>query len=149
MGPMEPRVSLITLGVADLGRATAFYHRLGWTPSPRFENADVSFFQLGGMILGLYGLDELADDAGVPRETPAAGRPSTHVTLAHNVRTRQEVDAVIEEARQAGATVVKPAGETDWGGYSGYFADPDGHLWEVAWNPGFPIADDGTIRLPE
>lgn len=145
---MEQRVSLITLGVADLSRATAFYRRLGWTPSPRFEGADVAFFQAGGLIVALWGREALADDAGLPREPPGDG-PSARVALAYNARACDDVDAVIEEARQAGGTVVKTGRETFWGGYAGYFADPDGHLWEIAWNPGFTLLEDGSIRLPE
>lgn len=143
---MEPRLSLITLGVADIARATAFYGRLGWTPSPP-SNELVTFFQAGGMILGLYGRKALADDAGLPLDAAPEGK-SIRVSLAYNTRTRDEVDAVLGDARAAGAEIVKPAEEAFWGGYSGYFADPDGHLWEVAWNPHFPIADDGSIRLP-
>ncbi len=143
---MEPRISLITLGVADIARATAFYGRLGWTPAPP-SNEHVTFFQAGGMILGLYGRKALADDAGLPLDAAPEGN-SIRVSLAYNTRTRDEVDAVLEDASAAGAEIVKPAEEAFWGGYSGYFADPDGHLWEVAWNPHFPIAEDGSIRLP-
>ncbi len=143
---MEPRISLITLGVEDIARATEFYRRLGWTSSPP-SNEQVTFFQAGGMILGLYGRAALADDAGLPLDAAPDGK-SIRVALAYNARTKEDVDAVLEEARAAGAEIVKPAEEAFWGGYSGYFADPDGHLWEVAWNPGFPIADDGSISLP-
>lgn len=145
---MEQRVSLITLGVADLARATDFYRRLGWTPSPRFEGADVTFFQAGGMIVALWGREALVADAELPEETSPRG-PSSRIALAYNARSRAAVDAVIEEARQAGGIVVKPARDTEWGGYVGYFADPDGHLWEIAWNPGFTLLEDGSVRLPE
>lgn len=143
---MEPRVSLITLGVQDIPRATEFYSRLGWQPAPP-SNEHVTFFQAGGMILGLYGRTALADDAGLPPEAAPEGK-SIRVALAYNTRTKEDVDAVLAEAKSAGAEIVKPAEDTFWGGYSGYFADPDGHLWEVAWNPGFPIAEDGSISLP-
>jgi uncharacterized protein len=144
---MEPRISLITLGVADIAKATAFYTRLGWTASPA-SNDSVTFFQAGGSIFGLYGREALAKDANLPPGSAPAGQ-SARMALAYNGRDKQEVDAVLAEAEAAGATIVKPAEDTFWGGYSGYFADPDGHLWEVAWNPFFPIAEDGSIRLPE
>ena len=143
---MEPRISLITLGVADIARSTEFYRRIGWTPSPPSSD-DITFFQAGGMIFSLYGRAALAADAGLPSETAPKGK-SARITLAYNARAKDEVDAVLAEAEAAGAEIVKPAAEAFWGGYSGYFADPDGHLWEVAWNPGFPILDDGSVRLP-
>jgi len=145
---MEQRVSLITLGVADLARAVGFYRRLGWTPSPRFEGAEVAFFQAGGMVLALWGRRAAAADAGLPADA-SGDAPSARVVLAYNARSRDEVAAVIEEARRAGGRVLKPAGDTAWGGHAGYFADPDGHVWEVAWNPDFPILADGSVRLPE
>jgi catechol 2,3-dioxygenase-like lactoylglutathione lyase family enzyme len=141
---MEPRISLITLGVADMPRARRFYEALGWRASGA-SSEGVTFFQLGGLILSLYGRTALAEDARLPAE--AAGFGS--VTLAYNVRERTDVDRVLDEARAAGATILKPGEDVFWGGYSGYFADPDGHPWEVAWNPHFPILDDGTIRLPD
>ena len=141
---VEPRLSLITLGVSDMARSRAFYEKLGWEAS-ELSNEDVTFFQAGAMIFGLYGHAALAADAHVADE----GRPAYRgVSLAYNGRDKAEVDAVLAEAEAAGAKIIKPAEEVFWGGYSGYFADPDGHLWEVAWNPGFPIADDGTITLP-
>lgn len=139
---MEPRISLITLGVEDLSRSRAFYEKIGWVASPQ-SNDDVVFFQAGGSIFGLYGRAALADDAQVDN-TPAGFRG---VSLAYNARERAEVDAVLKEAVEAGADLIKPAEEVFWGGYSGYFADPDGHLWEVAHNPFWSIADDGTITL--
>jgi catechol 2,3-dioxygenase-like lactoylglutathione lyase family enzyme len=140
---MEQRISLITLGVADLDRACAFYQRLGWTRSVRAA-AGVAFFQTGGFGFALYPLADLAADAGLsPARSGISG-----VALAHNVRRREEVDAVLAEAAAAGAAILKPGHEVFWGGYTGYFADPDGHLWEVAWNPGFAIHDDGSIGLP-
>ena len=145
---MEQRISLITLGVADLARATQFYRRLGWTPSPRFDGADVTFFQAGGMIVALWGRDALAADAGLPADA-SGDSPIPRMALAYNARSKDDVDAVIAEAGRAGGRVVKPAKDTDWGGYAGYFADPDGHLWEVAWNPGFTLLADGSVRLPD
>ncbi len=141
---MEQRVSLITLGVADLAAATAFYEMLGWTRALRAAEG-VSFFQAGGMGLALYPFAELARDAGL--EPEHAG--STAVALAYNARSRADTDAVLAEAGAAGASMVKPGAETFWGGYAGYFRDPDGHLWEVAWNPGFQLAEDGSVTLPD
>jgi uncharacterized protein len=141
---LDPRISLVTLGVVDLARALAFYRDgLGWTPSPASQG-DVAFFQAGGVVLALWSRRLLAADAGVADAAEGFGG----ITLAHNVRTRDEVDRTLEEARRAGATISKPAEDTPWGGRSGYFADPDGHPWEVAWNPGFPIGADGIVRVP-
>jgi predicted lactoylglutathione lyase len=140
---MEQRVSLINLGVADLTRSREFYERLGWRRSMA-ETEGVVFFQAGGMVLSLFPLSELAKDANIP----ADGYGFSGVALAYNARTREEVDAVPAEAQAAGAKILKPAQEAFWGGYSGYFADPVGFLWEVAWNPSFAIAGDGSIKLP-
>jgi catechol 2,3-dioxygenase-like lactoylglutathione lyase family enzyme len=140
---MEQLLSLITLGVADVAAARAFSERLGWRASPP-SNEEVAFFQMGGMILGLFGRAALAADAGISHE----GTGFRSVALAYNARDKAGVDAALETARKAGATIVKQAEEVFWGGYSGYFADPDGHLWEVAWNPGFPIDEAGNIFLP-
>ena len=137
---MEQRVSLVTLGVADLGRARTFYEGLGWTTSGDAD--DVVFFQAGGMVLALWGRDELARDSAVTDTGGWGG-----VTLAYNVRSPQEVDAVIEEARRAGARIGREPAETFWGGYSGVFVDPDGHPWEVAHNPGWTLSDDGSVTL--
>ena len=140
---MEQRISLITLGVADLDLSRAFYERLGWRRS--VANADgVAFFQAGGMALSLYPRTELAKDA----KLPAAGEGFGGITLAYNARSREEVDAVLAEAVAAGATLLKDAEDAFWGGYSGYFADLDGFPWEVAWNPFFSIAADGSLHLP-
>jgi uncharacterized protein len=141
---MEQRISLITLGVADLERSRSFYERLGWQRSVRSAEG-IAFFQAGGMALALYPRAELAQDAGVP----AQSQGFSGFTLAFNARSRAEVDAVLAEAQAAGATILKRGQDAFWGGYSGYFADPDGFPWEVAWNPSFPIADDGSISLPE
>lgn len=140
---MEQRISLVTLGVADLERSRAFYERLGWRRSVR-EAQGVAFFQAGGMALALYPRQDLARDLGMTAED----RGFAGVALAYNVRSRAEVDAVLAEALVAGATLLKPAAEAFWGGYTGYFADPDGFPWEVAWNPGFALAEDGSIALP-
>jgi catechol 2,3-dioxygenase-like lactoylglutathione lyase family enzyme len=141
---MEQRVSIITLGVANLQRSREFYERLGWRRSMP-QNEGIVFFQIGGMALALYPRDELAKDANIPPEVGG----SSGMTLAFNARNREEVDAVLAEAQPAGAKLVKPAQEAFWGGYSGYFADPDGFLWEVAWNPFFQIGEDGSIRIPD
>jgi len=140
---MEPRVSLITLGVADLARSRAFYERLGFAASS-ISGGEVVFFQLGVMALSLFPRESLACDAGVSPE----GSGFSGVALAHNVRTREEVARVIQEAAAAGGRVMKASAEAPWGGQSGYFADPDGHLWEVAWNPHFPLGPDGALTLP-
>jgi catechol 2,3-dioxygenase-like lactoylglutathione lyase family enzyme len=137
---MEQRVSLITLGVADTARSRAFYEALGWVgESP---DGDVVFFQAGGMIVGLWGRDKLAEDSAV---TDGGGWGG--VTLAYNVNSPEEVDATLAEAEAAGATIGRPGATAFWGGYTGIFIDPDGHPWEVGHNPGWPIAADGTISL--
>lgn len=142
---MDARISLITLGVADMARARAFYEALGWKASGASQ-PEVTFFQAGGMALGLFGRASLAEDAHLPDE--GAGRFGG-ITLAQNVGSEEAVDQLLEEARRAGATILKPAQRVFWGGYSGYFADPDGHPWEVAYNPGFKLEADGSIRLPD
>ena len=140
---MEPRVSIITLGVADMTRARAFYEALGFKASAASQPT-VTFFEAGGVVLGLYGRDALAEDANV--EADSAGFPG--VALAHNVRSEAEVEAVLAEAVSAGARLLKPAQKVFWGGYSGYFADPDGHVWEVAHNPHAPLDEMGRMTLP-
>jgi uncharacterized protein len=140
---MEQRVSLITLGVRDLARARAFYEAVGWTTRAAPQD-DVAFFQAGGMVVALWDRAELAEDSGVEDSGGWGG-----LTLAHNVRSPGEVDAVIEEARAAGAAIVREPAETFWGGYSAAFTDPEGHPWEVAHNPRWTIRDDGSIELPE
>jgi len=141
---MEQRISIVTLGVADLARSRDFYERLGWMRAVKGVDG-IAFFQAGGVAFALYPRRDLAADAGVA----ATSEGFCGFTLAYNTRSRAEVDAVLAEAASAGATIAKPAQEAVWGGYSGYFADPDGFLWEVAWNPGFAIAADGSLRLPE
>ncbi len=144
---MEQRISLVTLGVEDLDRAREFYERLGWRRS--IEDAPgIVFFQAGGIVFSLYPREDLARDANIAPEA-GGGTGVGSVALAHNTRTREEVGTVMAEAEAAGATILKPAEDAFWGGYSGYFADPDGHPWEVAWNPNFPLADDGSITLPD
>ncbi|HEX6331580.1 MAG TPA: VOC family protein [Actinomycetota bacterium] len=138
---MDQRVSLITLGVADVAASKAFYGRLGWTPTLEVE--DTLFFQAGGIAVVLWGRDKLAADARVEDPGGWGG-----ITLSLNVRSTQEVDAVIEQARAAGARVSREPGPTDWGGYNGAFVDPDGHTWEIAHNPGFPLGSDGSLTIP-
>lgn len=132
---MEPRISIITLGICDLGRSVKFYRDGLKLPTNYKEGEGIAFFQLTGTWLALYPSDSLAEDAALPPERSIFGG----FTLAHNVASKAEADAVIAEALAAGATLLKPAADTFWGGYSGYFADPDGHPWEVAWNPYFPM----------
>ena len=139
---MEQRVSVITLGVADVNRAVDFYRALGWQPVAD-DHDDVFFFQTGGLVFALWGRDQLAEDSAVDDNGGWGG-----VTLAHNVRSPEEVDAVIGEARNAGARIGREPAATFWGGYSGIFIDPDGHPWEVAHNPGWTIAADGAVQLP-
>ena len=140
---MQPRLSLVTLGVADVARARAFYEALGYSASSD-SNPSVTFFDAGGVVLALFGRAALAEDAHV--SNTAAG--FSGVTLAHNVRSDAEVDKVLADAVHAGATLLKPGQKVFWGGYSGYFSDPDGHLWEVAHNPFWPLGEDGHVLLP-
>ncbi|MGF1611443.1 MAG: VOC family protein [Kiloniellales bacterium] len=146
---MEQRITLITLGVDDLERSTAFFERLGWRRSVK-QAEGVSFFQCGGVALGLFPKESLAKDAGVsaPSE-PSGGAGFEAFAVAYNTRSKDEVDSVLAEVEAAGAAIVKPAEEAFWGGYSGYFRDLDGHLWEVAWNPGFPLDESGAVTLPD
>ena len=138
-----PRVSVITLGVLDLRRARAFYEALGWRSSSPAE-LGVVFFQSGTMVFALWDRLRLAEDSGVE---PGDGYGD--VTLAHNVASPAEVDAILATAEAAGATVTRAPAETFWGGYSGVFLDPDGHPWEVAHNPRWTLASDGSVTLPE
>jgi catechol 2,3-dioxygenase-like lactoylglutathione lyase family enzyme len=141
---MDQRVSLITLGVDDLQRSIRFYEAMGWRGQTVDETA---FFQAGSSALVLWARQKLASDAGVETAEPGPGFGA--IALAQNVRSRQEVDDILAAAGQAGATITRPAAETSYGGYAGYFADPDGHLWEIAHNPGFALADDGSLVLPD
>jgi predicted lactoylglutathione lyase len=138
---VEQRLSLITLGVGDLERARAFYEALGWTTGAE-PGDDVVFFQAGGMVVALWDRAKLAEDSSVEDGGGWGG-----VTLAYNTRSPREVDEVIEEARNAGATIGREGAETFWGGYSGIFIDPDGHPWEVAHNPRWTVHDDGSTTL--
>ena len=138
---MEQRVSLITLGVRDLERARGFYEALGWK-SGAAPADDVVFFQAGGMIVALWGREQLTEDTAVQDSGGWGG-----VTLAYNTRSPAEVDEVIAEAEGAGATIARPGAETFWGGYSGVFVDPEGHAWEVAHNPHWTVAADGSVSL--
>ena len=138
---MEQRLSLITLGVGDLARARAFYEALGWKTDAKPDD-DVVFFQAGGMIVALWDRGRLAEDSTVSDSGGWGG-----VTLAYNCRSNEEVDAILAEAKEAGATIGRPGAETFWGGYSGVFMDPDGHPWEIAHNPGWMLNADGTISL--
>jgi predicted lactoylglutathione lyase len=138
---MEQRVSLITLGVADVARSRAFYEALGWTTSAK-PGSDIVFFQAGGMIVALWSRAELATDTVVEDPGGWGG-----ITLAQNVRSPAEVDAVLADAEMVGATIARWGAETSWGGYSGVFFDPDGHAWEVAHNPFWTLREDGSIRL--
>ncbi|MGE0734952.1 MAG: VOC family protein [Alphaproteobacteria bacterium] len=140
---MKPRISLITLSVVDMTASRAFYQRLGWRESS-ISTAEVTFFQAGGMVLSLY---RRADQARDMQIAEAAGG-FAGIVLAHNVATRAEVDAILADAVTAGAKVLRPPHETFWGGYVGYFADPDGHPWEIAWNPGFALSADGALTVP-
>ncbi len=139
---MEQRVSLITLGTSDLERARRFYEALGWKTGAE-PGADVVFFQTGGMVVALWGRAALAADSAVPDSGGFGG-----IGLAYNVRSPAEVDATLAEASAAGATITRAAAKTFWGGYSGVFVDPDGHPWEIAHNPRWTLADDGSVTLP-
>jgi catechol 2,3-dioxygenase-like lactoylglutathione lyase family enzyme len=140
---MPIRLAMVTLGVADVTAATAFYRRLGLEPGAESGEA-VSFFDMDGIVLALYGRGPLAEDAGV---VDAAGGFSG-VTLAWNRPSPEAVDAALAQAVAAGGRITRAAEKTFWGGYSGYFADPDGHLWEIAHNPFFPLDENGVVRLP-
>jgi catechol 2,3-dioxygenase-like lactoylglutathione lyase family enzyme len=142
---VEPRVSLITLGVADLERSYRFYKDGLGLPTTGTPADGVVFFQTSGTTLALYPYEDLARDVGPGWQEPRSR--FTGISLAHNVRERHEVDAVLELAAAAGATIVKPAADTFWGGYGGYFADPDDYLWEVAWGA-FEFNEDGSLRVP-
>ncbi len=139
---MDQRVSLITLGVADLDRSRRFYEALGWKRGNKDDG--VVFFQIPGAVFALWARASLAEDARIADSGASFGG----ITLAYNARSKEDVDAVLAEAKAAGATILKPAEDVFWGGYSGYFADPDGHPWEVAWNPGWRLDGEGRVSLP-
>jgi predicted lactoylglutathione lyase len=139
---MEQRISLLTLGVDELGRARAFYERLGWAGQ---ETEETVFFQAGGIAVVLWSREKLAADCGLP-DARAGGFDG--IAIAHNLRSTEEVDALLSAAEAAGGVITRPAAETFYGGYAGVFCDPDGHAWEIAHNPGFELRDDGTLVLP-
>lgn len=141
---MQLRLSLVTLAVADIARARRFYEAMGLTASSASQDA-VAFFQLGNVVLSLFGRDALAEDAGVPNSAPGF----CGVALAWNVASEGEVDEALAQAVASGGRLVKRGQKVFWGGYSGYFADPDGHLWEVAYNPFFPLDETGRVSLPD
>lgn len=142
---LPQRLSLVTLGVADVARARAFYERLGFAPAP-FDSADVAFFEMtNGVVLGLFGRAPLAEDANVTHQ----GEGFRAVTCAINLESEAAVDAALAFAGRCGAQITQPARKVFWGGYSGYFADLDGHLWEVAYNPVFPVDPRGQMRIPD
>jgi uncharacterized protein len=140
---VEQRLSLVTLGVADIRRARRFYERLGWDGQ---EVEGTVFFQAGSIGIVLWGRDKLAEDFGVDDDSDDG---FGGIALAHNVRSPAEVDAIVVAAGNAGATITRPPGSTFYGGYAGCFSDPDGHVWEIAHNPGFPLDDDGAITIPD
>ncbi|MBS1145823.1 MAG: Glyoxalase/bleomycin resistance protein/dioxygenase [Proteobacteria bacterium] len=141
---MRQTISFITLGVSDLVRSRAFYAALGWQESSASQ-PEIAFFNAGTVVFGLFQRDALAVDANVS----AAGSGFPGFTLAHNVASEADADRLLAEAVAAGARLVQPAGKVFWGGYRGYFADPDGFLWEVCWNPFFPLDENGNVGLPE
>jgi catechol 2,3-dioxygenase-like lactoylglutathione lyase family enzyme len=141
--PFPSVLSIVTLGVADLPRSVAFYAALGWRHSSASSDA-ISWFDLGGCALGLFPRDELAADVGVPDGPGGFGG----ITLAINVPSEAQVDEALADAERVGGTIVKRGTRAEWGGYSGYFADPDGNHWEIAMNPGFELRDDGSLVLP-
>jgi predicted lactoylglutathione lyase len=144
---MDQRISLVTLGVTDLGRSRRFYEQLGWHGQ---EMQETVFFQAGGQAVVLWGRDKLADDANVVDDRASAGAGTFGgFTLAQNVGSREEVDAIVRAAEAAGANVTKAPEDTFYGGYAGFFRDPDGHVWEIAWNPGFALGPDGSLTLPD
>ncbi len=142
---MEPRITIITLGVADLNRSVRFYRDGLGFPTNYKDDEPIAFFNTNGVRLALYPLDKLAEDISPslqPNKTQFSG-----ITLGHNTRTKEEVSAILARAEAAGGTIVKPAQDVFWGGHSGYFADPDDHFWEVAWAPMFQFAPDGSILI--
>ena len=140
------RVTLATLGVADVAKATEFYERLGWHASSASVPGAITFVKTSNLVVGLWSSAELAADANLPATEPP---PFRGVALAINVENEAEVDRILAEASDAGATLLKPGTRADWGGYSGYFADPDGNAWEVAFNPGWPLDEQGRAQLPD
>ena len=142
---MPPHISLITLGVADVAKATSFYERLGFVRSKRASQESVSFFQAGPVVLALWGRDAQRDDAQAAEFWTGNGG----IAVAQNLTSEAEVDAMMARAEAAGARILKPGAKTFWGGYDGYFADLDGHVWEVAFNPFWELDEGGRVRLPD
>lgn len=142
---MAARINIVGLGVADLEKATAFYEKLGFVKSETASQPTISFFKAGGAVLSLYGAEALAEDACARDHWTGQGG----ITVAQNLESEKAVDDFMALAATAGAKILKPAAKTFWGGYGGYFADLDGHVWEVAHNPFIPIANDGTLTLPD
>lgn len=140
---MEQRISVITLGVTDMKRSVGFYESLGWQKTAG-DGEKVAFFQVNGFVFGLYGMADLAEDAG---QTLGQGDSFGGTAIAHNVGSKAAVDHLLAHAEACGAAITRPAEDQFWGGYSGYFADPDGHAWEIAWNPHWHITEDGQTRL--
>jgi uncharacterized protein len=146
---MEQRISFVTLGVADVKRSRKFYERLGWKAS-RASNPHVAFFQAGPMVFALWGARDVAAEAGLRYVRKPGGRKNTgSFALAHNQHSKKDVDRLLKSAATAGGKILVSGHDTVWGGYSGHFADPDGHLWEVAWNPHFPLTKAGKVKLPK
>lgn len=141
---MQQRISMVTLGVKHMAKARKFYERLGWTASSH-SNENVVFFDMGGFVFGLFGRDALAEES---LQDPKGSGFRAH-SISYNTRSEEEVDATLAEAVAAGAMLVKPGEKVFWGGYSGYFSDPDGHLWEVAHNPFAPLDEDGRMQMGE
>jgi uncharacterized protein len=141
---LDPRITMVTLGVSNILRSTIFYESLGWRKSS-MSNLDVTFLRLNGTVLSLFGRSSLAEDAGIEDSAPAF----SGVTLAHNLNSEFEVEMAFNHALACGARSIKRPQKVFWGGYSGYFADPDGHLWELAFNPFAPLGPDGHMQLPE
>ncbi len=140
---MDQRISVITLGATDIKRSVSFYESMGWLQSAG-DGEKVAFFQLPGLVFGLYGMTDLAEDAGQPLKSD---RGFGCVAIAYNVGSKAEVDQVLAQAESCGAVITRAAEDQFWGGYSGYFADPDGHAWEIAWNPHWQITADGQTLL--
>lgn len=143
---MEPRLSIITLGVADLERSYRFYHNCLGFPTTRKPDSGIIFFQTGGVCLALYPEDKLAEDIGGP-DFPTKRTRFPGITLAHNTRTKEEVDEILSDVEAAGGKIEKPAHKTFWGGYGGYFSDPDGYIWEIAWAESWEFNKDGSLVI--
>jgi len=144
---ISPRLTVITLGVRDMKRSIAFYDRLGFVRKMKATGEEVAFYQAGAMTIALYSTDKVADEAGVPREAASPGFRG--VTLAWNCNSPEEVEASLAHAVNAGGKPIKPAHRTDYGGHAGYFADPDGHVWEIVTAPGIEVLPDGRVSVPE